>query len=115
MKTFLICPVRGHDMSETQEVVDRLEYAGFDVYWPPRDTDQTDPIGLQICKDNRAAIEEADIVHIVWDGKSTGSLFDLGMAFALGKPVIPISLPPETEHKSFQNMIMAYYEELQWA
>lgn len=107
MKTFLICPVRGHDMSETEDVVKTLEEV-FDVYWPPRDTDQNDPIGLDICNSNLLAIMAADVVHIIWDGKSTGSLFDLGMAFALRKRVIPIELPPETDHKSFQNMIQAY-------
>lgn len=109
MKTFLICPVRGHDMEETEEIVAELE-KDYDVYWPPRDTDQDDPVGLDICMDNRDAIADADVVHIVWDGKSTGCLFDLGIAFGLLKMVIPIELPPETDHKSFQNMIRAYYE-----
>ena len=94
-------------MEETEEIVAELEQI-YDVYWPPRDTDQSDPIGLEICKANREAIEQADVVHIIWDGKSTGSLFDLGMVFALDKPLRVISLPPETDHKSFQNMIRAY-------
>lgn len=34
--------------------------------------------------------------------------FDLGMAFALGKKVIPILLPEATSGKSFQNMIRAW-------
>lgn len=104
MKTFLICPVRGHEMSETEEIVRELE-VDFDVYWPPRDTNQNDPIGFEICKSNLNAIRNADVVHIIWDGKSMGSVFDLGMAFALGKPIVPIQLPEPTDGKSFQNMI----------
>lgn len=108
MKAFLICPVRGHEPSETAEVVQRLAQEGWDVYWPPRDTDQTDNIGLQICEENKAAIEAADRVFITWDGKSTGSLFDLGMAFALHKPLTVIDVPPATVNKSFQNMMRAW-------
>jgi len=105
MKTFLICPVRGHDSSETFEIVKGLTLDGYIVHWPFRDTDQNDPDGLRICQDNRKAIEEADVVHFVWDGKSTGCLFDLGMAFALRKKIIPIVMPELTNHKSFQNMV----------
>lgn len=108
MKTFLICPVRGHDTTETQAIVDKLEAEGWVVHWPPRDTDQYDDAGLRICKDNLEAIKNADFVHIVWDGKSQGSLFDLGMAFALSKRVIPVSLPESSEGKSFQNMVRAW-------
>jgi len=108
IKTFLICPVRGHDPEETRAVVKELESRDFDVHWPPRDTDQDDSIGLRICRDNRDAIEAADVVHVVWDGASQGVLFDLGMAFALNKVVIPIELPGTTQGKSFQNMVRAW-------
>ncbi len=108
MKTFLICPVRGHKKEETIDIVINLEKEGYDVHWPPRDTNQNDNIGLNICNDNLNAIKSSDVVHIVWDGNSQGCLFDLGMAFALGKKVIPISLPIPTEGKSFQNMINEY-------
>jgi nucleoside 2-deoxyribosyltransferase len=111
MNTFLICPVRGHSISETEEIVKRLEDAGWQVHWPPRDTDQNDPVGLRICEDNRAAILAADAVHVVWDGKSQGCLFDLGMAFAAKKQIYVISLPDPTEGKSFQNMLRAWASE----
>jgi len=110
-KVFLICPVRGHDMSESEAYVKRLEEQGLEVYWPPRDTLQDDETGLRICQDNLTAIKEAQSVYIVWDGKSQGCLFDLGMAFALGKPVLPLGLPEPTTTKSFQNMIRAYSAE----
>lgn len=105
MKTFLICPVRGHEMKETEMIVSKLESEGWQVHWPPRNTEQDDPTGYRICSDNLAAIRDADVIHIVWDGKSQGSLFDAGMAFALGKKIIPIQLPELTEGKSFQNMV----------
>ena len=108
MKTFLICPVRGVSPEETRHIVDGLEKDGWEVHWPHRDTNQDDPVGLRICGDNRAAIEEAEAVHIVWDGKSQGSLFDLGMTFSLGKKIVPIELPEATEGKSFQNMVRAW-------
>lgn len=107
-KAFLICPVRGADQNDAMFQVALLEAEGWEVHYPPRDTNQDDPTGLRICQDNLAAIKAADCVFIIWDGKSQGSLFDLGVAFAFGKPVTAISLPDETPHKSFQNMIRAY-------
>lgn len=107
-KTFLICPVRGVSPEESSRIVSQLEAEGYKVHWPFRDTDQSDPTGLRICQDNLAAIKAADTVHVIWDGKSQGCLFDLGMAFALGKFVIPVILPARSEDKSFQNMIRAY-------
>lgn len=115
MKTFLICPVRGHDPNETKEVVQLLERQGWNVHWPPRDTNQNDDTGLRICRDNRQAIQAADVVHVIWDGKSQGCLFDLGMAFAMGKPVYTLGLPKATGGKSFQNMVRAWeYESTPW-
>lgn len=111
MKTFLICPVRGHDPTAWESFVDELERRSWKVYWPPRDTCQEDLTGLRICRDNREAIRGADAVHLIWDGKSQGVLFDLGMAFALGKKVIVIALPEATEGKSFQNMVRAWAKE----
>lgn len=110
MKSFLICPVRGVDQDKTRHIVENLEKDGYDVHWPPRDTDQNDNIGLRICKDNKQAIIDADVVHMIWDGNSQGCLFDLGMAFALNKKIIPLSLPGKSNEKSFQNMVQAYSE-----
>ncbi len=111
MKTFLICPVRGHSPEETKRIVEDLEASGFDVHWPPRDTEQKDDTGYRICSDNLEAIKSADVVHIVWDGKSQGCLFDLGMAFALRKRIVPISLPAEGSEKSFQKMVRYWGEQ----
>jgi len=105
MRSFLICPVRGKDPSLFAEIVAGLETDGYIVHWPPRDTNQEDATGLRICRENAAAIAAADVVHVIWDGQSQGCLFDLGIAFALGKSIIPLDLPAPTSGKSFQNMV----------
>jgi hypothetical protein len=110
--TFLIGPVRNVPADMWDFVVSKLEKEGWDVYQPAKHTVQTgDPTGLRICKDNRAAIASRDAVHVIWDGESKGSLFDLGIAFALNKKVFPIQLPSLTEGKSFQNMVTAWAKE----
>jgi hypothetical protein len=115
MKIFLICPVRGISDEyragiETQ--VKHLEQQGNLVHWPERDTNQKDSSGLRICRDNRKAIAAADVIYIIWDGKSQGVLFDIGMAFAMGKSVNTIVgyMPNMTSGKSFQNMIFDWEE-----
>lgn len=112
MRAFLICPVRGHRPSESSSWVEQLEAEGWSVHWPHRDTDQDDSVGLRICQDNRAAINDADRVFIVWDGKSKGCLFDLGIAFALFKPVTVLAAPPPAVgEKSFEAMVRAWGDE----
>jgi hypothetical protein len=111
-RAFLICPVRGHDPSETAAIVAELEAKGWTVHWPPRDTDQDDPIGLQICAQNREAIREADRVFVVWDGQSQGCLFDLGMAWAMERPISILRRTGEKENigKSFYKVIRGWEE-----
>ncbi len=106
---FLICPVRNQS-PEIKAIIEPV-LADPEVYYPARDTKQDDPIGLQICTDNRAAIRKASEVLFVWDGQSQGCLFDLGMAFMMEKPVKVISVPPLTDGKSFQNMVIEYTRE----
>jgi hypothetical protein len=115
MKIYLICPVRKATPEYSQAArlyVEKLEATGHQVYWPARDTDQVDSTGLRICKDNRHAIEAADEVHVIWDGQSQGSIFDLGIAFAMRKRIVPIidSFPPRTEGKSISNMVYDWSE-----
>ena len=56
---------------------------------------------LEICIQNREMIEQADEVYVMWDGRSMGTVFDLGMAFALRKKVKVVYINP----KSFRNLI----------
>lgn len=102
-RMFFICPVRGHDPKELESLVSELEKEYW-VYFPPRDTNQVDDTGYRICQDNLRAIKAAEIVGIIWDGKSQGGLFDAGMAFALGKKIKLIRIPELIGGKSFQDM-----------
>jgi nucleoside 2-deoxyribosyltransferase len=56
---------------------------------------------------NRALIEWADEVHIFWDNRSSGTVFDFGMCFALRKPIKIIYL----NHKTFANATRQYAAE----
>lgn len=51
---------------------------------------------LELCEYNRLLIEEADEVHVIWDGRSVGTVFDFGMAFALKKPVQIVYIESKT-------------------
>jgi hypothetical protein len=109
-KIFLICPVREVTDTEKEAIaqyVAFLKKAGHSVYWPLTDTNQDDPVGLHICQDNRSAIIAADEIHIWWNGKSQGSIFDFGMAFGLNKKIVLVNRDqvPATPHKSFNNVL----------
>lgn len=87
---FMICSVRGateEEIAAQRADVEKLETEGHKVHWPPRDTDQSDPVGLRICQDNRQAIEACDVVRIRYKKVSIGSMFDYVMARALGKQI----------------------------
>ena len=113
MKIFLISPVRtGVSDKEKAAIAAYVAFhedaAGHEVYWPIRDTDQNDPVGDRICRDNLAAIVAADEVHVWYKAGSEGSVFDLGIAFALGKTIRlanPDDVTP-TQHKSFPNVLL---------
>jgi len=110
MRIFLICTVRLGVTEFSEEYVSKLEKEGHQVHFPPRDTNQVDPLkGWNICKDNKRAIEDADEIHIIYNPKSQGVHFDMGVAFALSKKVKLINInewPEEkAKSKSFLNMI----------
>ncbi len=131
MKIFLISPVRNVSPKERREIkayVARLENQGHEVHWPERDTNQQDRIGLRIITDNKNALAAANEIHIWWqweekkwwqkpfwwikERKSTGSLFDFGMAFALEKKILlanPNSIKT-TPVKSFNNILLELHE-----
>lgn len=116
MKIFLISPVRNVTKEERKEIekyVVKLEAQGHSVHWPERDTDQNDPVGLRICRDNRKAMEGADEIHIWWNKKSEGSLFDFGIAFALKKKIVLVNKSSirSTPEKSFNNVLLTLHNE----
>lgn len=94
MRIFLICSVRNASEEERAaqlNYVEGLETAGHKVHWPPRNTNQNDPIGLRICEDNLKAMQEGDKVFVWYSGTSEGSMFDGGMARALGKRMVYVN------------------------
>jgi len=77
-------------------LAEKLRAEGHEVYVPGVQTKQ-DTDEFTIASANRAAMSKADEVRIIWDGTSHGVIFDLGMAFAMKKPlkleyVIPKSM-----------------------
>lgn len=116
MKIFIICPVRSLSAIEAniiKQYITYLEKEGHEVYYPPRDTDQQDDIGLSICFQNLDGIRSADRVDIFWTEKSRGSLFDFGMVFALGKSIklVNPNMVKRTQTKSFANVLLTLSEE----
>ena len=91
-KLFLICPVR--DSSEqTKEWIKNykkiMSLHNYDVHAPYYDTIQEDKFaGYAICRDNAEAIGRSEEVAVLYDQKSYGSVFDLGVAYALRKPIV---------------------------
>ena len=111
MKIFLICPVRNATEDQKKrmtEYIEELESNGNKVHYPARDTKQEDLTGgWNICTTNKNAILESDEVHIFWDDKSTGSLFDLGVAFGANKKLVVVNpgAIDTSNTKSFHNVI----------
>lgn len=100
MKVYLICPVRNASpklLEQMHNTVKELESSGDEVHFPPRDVNQNDPTGAGICRHHLSAMKLADRVDVFWDNTSNGSYFDLGMAYALGKPINIIKLFPGTD------------------
>jgi nucleoside 2-deoxyribosyltransferase len=63
-----------------------LKSEGHDVKLPAFD-DYPDYSVLDILKHNRELIKWADEIYYCWNGHSPGTAFDLGIAFALDKPI----------------------------
>jgi len=115
---FIICPVRKVGPKINKKIaayVAELEAKGHEVYWPHRDNpyQETDSVGTQIVAYNRVEMCRADEVHIWYSKKSIGSIFDIGMFFALVynnfKKFVIINrenITP-TPGKSFENVLLA--------
>jgi nucleoside 2-deoxyribosyltransferase len=88
-----------------QDHADALKAMGHSVRVPALDSHPNlDSYG--VCAYNRGMMMWADAVHIIWDGRSTGTIFDMGMAFALRKKVELTYMNP----KSFLDFIQQYEE-----
>jgi len=111
---FIICPIRNQTESERlflTHYISSLELEGYKVYWPFRDTNQQDNIGLNICYQNRNAIKKAKRVRVYFTSKSEGTLFDIGMSFMARKPIIVINhkeLEFKKDKDEFKDFILKY-------
>jgi hypothetical protein len=112
LDVFIICPVNHADAETTRRIglyVARLEAEGKKVHWPARDTNQIDPIGMRIMRDNRNAMLKASEIHIWWDPTSDGSKADIGalnmLLFFKTKKVVLINKVEPTPNKSFGNIV----------
>jgi hypothetical protein len=84
-KIYIISAVRAANpqmRAALEAYADICEEAGHIVHLPHRDTNQ-EASELEICMENGAALQMADEIHVFYDQSSTGSHFDLGMAFML--------------------------------
>lgn len=69
-----------------RKAVSVLQDLGYEARIPVFDGDcRTE---LEIVENNRELIRWADIVVVYWDGASIGTVFDMGMAYALEKPIL---------------------------
>ncbi len=111
MNIYVICAVRNASpfrVNVIREHVERLREEGHHVHFPPDDVDQNDPTGEGICRVHLAAMIKADEVHVFWDVESKGSHFDLGMAYALGKKIVPSYIEnPDPPGKSYWKAVIA--------
>jgi hypothetical protein len=115
MKIYLICPVRNITEQQSEEIkkyVELLELDGHEVHYPPRDVNQNDETGYNICVAHRFAMINCDRVDIFWDVRSSGSHFDLGMAFVLDKEVKLVKeFVEDNNGKSYLKVIKKMEEE----
>lgn len=102
---YLICPVRRctpEVRAEMDGYVANLERLGYEVHYPPRDVDQSnDDGGVRICIEHLDAMLGVDEVHIWWDNESSGSHFDLGMAYMLNAVRTMLHLKLSDEDKVY--------------
>lgn len=97
MRIYLICPVRNRTQEQQLDLEEHVrileEDQGYEVYFPGRDT------GVREAPENATAItccnmyrlRTADEVHVYYDPNSSGSIFDLGAAWILYKPILLVN------------------------
>lgn len=77
------------------EHCEHLLKEGHTVKIPALDDNQKlDEFG--VCMYNKDAILWADEIHLIWDRRSVGTIFDFGMVFMAQKPFKIIYLEPKT-------------------
>lgn len=111
MNIYIICAVRNalpERVAEIRAYAEAKRAEGHHVHFPPDDVPQEDSTGEAICRMHLSAMEITDEVHVFWDVESKGSHFDLGMAYALCKRVVPVSCErPDGPGKSYWKVMNA--------
>ena len=74
---------------------EKLESEGYEVLIPAFD-DHPEFDELEVCEYNLSLIEGADEVHMIWDQRSIGTIFDFGIVLALRKKFKIIYFEPKT-------------------
>jgi nucleoside 2-deoxyribosyltransferase len=111
-KAFVICTVRDATpeyRAKLEAFVAEKEATGIKCHLPHRDTNQ-DASGINICTQNMRAIRAADVIYVFYNAKSTGTHFDLGIAFALGKQIEVIENGEIFPGKCFPRMMLEWQE-----
>ncbi len=90
-KIFLVCPVRNATEEQRKWIenfVNEKYREGYIIHAPHLHTRQVDLFGgYAICIQNAEAVASSREIDIYYDQTSTGSVFDLGVAYALHKPL----------------------------
>ena len=112
MNIYIVCSVRNATPEYTEKLykyVANLESQGHKVHLPPRDTDQTGT-GMEKNVCNAHAIETADEIHVSYNSDSTGTHFDLGMAFILNKKLVILEIidVPNSGGKSYKETLQQW-------
>jgi len=117
MKVFIISPVRNASENLKKRIardVRELEVNGFEVYNPRVDNQYqlSDDTGYEICWRNMEVMEVVHLILVYYDSTSQGVHFDLGMAFAMKKPIVVINMEYggdiNKKQKSFPRMLYAW-------
>ena len=88
---------------QMQEHKNKLENDGHEVKVPAFDNHPNlDDLG--ICEYNRKLIKWAEEIHLFWDQRSIGTVFDFGMVFMAEKPLVIIYM----ETKTFKGVMEKY-------
>jgi nucleoside deoxyribosyltransferase len=106
MKLFLSGPFfNDEEVEQIDHVKHALEELGFEVYSTSHRNPPID-LGSRAQKSRRfkllcREIERSDGVFAVMDGRDAGTIWEMGYAFALGKPVVAF-----TERRSFFSLMI---------
>lgn len=94
-----------------EEYIEEQENKGNEVVYPLKDVEQDDETGWNIVYNEYESMKECDEVHVIWDPDSGGRHFDLGMAFALEKPLKRVRhMKEDNDGKSYWK-VMKIWEE----